>query len=51
MMLLRVSVLMSVNLRELQYKDVVDEIGNQVCDCTTEEWAEQMYGEVDSFAL
>ena len=33
-----VSVLMSVNLKEWQCKDVVDENDNQVWDCMTEEW-------------
>ena len=50
-MLRSVSVLMSVNLKEWQYKDFVDEDDNQVWDYMAEEWAEYMYGEGNSPAL
>ena len=46
-----ISVLISVNLKEWQHKDFVDEDDNQVWDCMTEEWAESMYGEGNSPAL
>ena len=39
------SVLISVNLREWQYKDTLDEIGDQVWDGLAEEWAVHMYEE------
>ena len=46
-----VSVLMSANLKEWQYKNIMDEDDNQVWDCSTDEWAEYMYGEGNSPAL
>ena len=46
-----VSVLVSVNLREWQHKDTVDEIGDQVWDGLAEEWTVHMYEAGDSPAF
>ena len=51
MVLQGVSLLVSVNLREWQYKDSLDEIGDQVWDGLAEEWAVHMYEEGDRPAL
>ena len=43
-----ISVLMSVTLREWQYKEVLDEIEDQVWGSLAEEWAVHTYEEGDS---
>ena len=47
----KVFALISDNLKELQDKETLELIGDQVWDDMTEEWAEYMYGEGNSPAL